>query len=313
MLELNDVRLPGASVAFAHTFAAGEISVVLGANQSGKTDLCRLIAGLPTRASGAVRIDGEPVVAGPRHRPVAMVYQAFINYPNLTVAENIASPLKARRRAQAEIAAAVHELAAKLGLEHLLQRQPAELSGGQQQRLAIARALAKDARVLLLDEPLVNLDFKLREALQTELRALLKASDTVVVYTTSDPRDAFALGDEVVLLSSGEKLQAGAPIAVYTNPSSLAAMQLLSDPGVNLFERDGHTHAVRPEHLRVSTDGELSFDLRVTANETNGDESFVHGVVEERDWVVRTRGMLEALPGDVLRLSARHDDVRRFT
>ncbi len=313
MLELTDVRLPGASLPFAHTFAAGEISVVLGANQSGKTDLCRLIAGLPTRASGAVAIDGEAVVAGPRRRPVAMVYQAFINYPNLTVAENIASPLKARRQPRAEIDAAVEALAAKLGLEGLLGRRPAELSGGQQQRLAIARALAKDARVLLLDEPLVNLDFKLREALQSELRSLLKASDTVVIYTTSDPRDAFALGDEVMLLAAGEKLQAGVPIEVYTNPSSLAAMQLLSDPGVNLFERDGHTHAVRPEHLRVDVDGELSFDLAVTANETNGDESFVHGLVNEREWVVRTRGMLEALPGEVLRVSVRADDIRRFT
>ncbi len=313
MLELTDVRLPGASLPFAHTFAAGEISVVLGANQSGKTDLCRLIAGLPTRASGAVAIDGEAVVAGPRRRPVAMVYQAFINYPNLTVAENIASPLKARRQPRAEIDAAVEALAAKLGLEGLLGRRPAELSGGQQQRLAIARALAKDARVLLLDEPLVNLDFKLREALQSELRSLLKASATVVIYTTSDPRDAFALGDEVMLLAAGEKLQAGVPIEVYTNPSSLAAMQLLSDPGVNLFERDGHTHAVRPEHLRVDVDGELSFDLAVTANETNGDESFVHGLVNEREWVVRTRGMLEALPGEVLRVSVRADDIRRFT
>ena len=316
MLELTDVNLPGSDRSpadtFAHTFVPGEISVVLGANQSGKTDMCRLIAGLPTRASGKVSIDGKSAGSGPRERPVAMVYQAFINYPNLSVADNIASPLKAQRRPRGEIDARVDELADKLGLEALLHRRPAELSGGQQQRLAIARALAKEARVLLLDEPLVNLDFKLREALQLELRALLKATDTVVVYTSSDPRDAFALGDQVLLLAAGRKLQSGVPIDVYTAPANLAAMQLLSDPGVNLFTEADSTCAVRPEHLGVDGRGDLKFDMTVTAIETNGDESFAHGEVLGQEWVVRARGMLDVEPGATLALSARANDIRRF-
>ena len=168
MLELADVRLTGSrSEGFDHTFAAGEIAVVLGANQAGKTDLCRLIAGLHTRARGEIRLDRMDLGGlKPQRRPVSMVYQAFVNYPNLTVAENIASPMRARRMTATARRGRVNELAAMLQISELLQRLPHELSGGQQQRLAIARALAKEARVLLLDEPLVNLDFKLREALE---------------------------------------------------------------------------------------------------------------------------------------------------
>jgi glycerol transport system ATP-binding protein len=193
---------------------------------------------------------------------------------------------------------------------------PHELSGGQQQRLAIARALAKDARVLLLDEPLVNLDFKLREALEYELRDLLRAANTVVIYTSSDPRDAFALGDQVLLMASGRKIQSGAPIDVYRDPVSFAAMELLADPGVNRFTRGGQTCALRPEHVGV---GEVSgdptrigFGMQVTACETNGNESFIHGQVDDTDWVVRCHDMREVRVGNRVSLHARSADVVSF-
>ena len=321
MLELTQVRLPNSDQSFDHRFTSGEICVVLGANLAGKTDLCRLIAGLPTRATGQVTLDGQDLAALPiRNRPVAMVYQAFINYPNLTVAENIASPMRARRQGREEIEAQVAELAAKLQIQDLLQRLPAELSGGQQQRLAIARALAKQARVLLLDEPLVNLDFKLREALEAELRTLLQASDTVVLYTASDPRDAFTLGDQVLLLDAGDKLQAGPPMDVYTTPANLPALQLLSDPRANLCTLDSQLSAIRPEHLRLDASADHQFTLTVTASETNGDETFVHGRLhtpddhadDNQDWVVRTPGMPDITVGGDITISARHQDVHTF-
>ena len=252
MLELVDAHLQAdGQTDFDHQFAAGQITVVLGANQSGKTNLCRLVAGQNSHARGQVLLNGVDLqTVDPRKRPVSMVYQAFVNYPNLTVAQNIASPLLARRGDDAmdkrAIAARVDELAQTLQIQPLLSRLPHELSGGQQQRLAIARALAKQAPVLLLDEPLVNLDFKLREALEVELRELLHQTNTVVIYTSSDPRDAFTLGDEVLLLAAGAKLQAGAPLDVYLRPQSLAAMQLMADPGVNVFQRDSKTCALRP-------------------------------------------------------------------
>ncbi len=315
-LMLSDVRLAEAGgESFSHAFAAGEISVVLGANRSGKTNLCRLIAGLHTDAVGSVRLDGADISSlGPRRRPVSLVYQAFVNYPNLTVRENIASPMRARRVSAGERNRRVDELAGMLRLPELLDRLPHELSGGQQQRLAIARALAKDASVLLLDEPLVNLDFKLREALEHELRDLLRKTSTVVVYTSSDPRDAFALGDQVLLLSSGRKLQAGPPVDVYRDPSSFAAMELLAEPCINRFTRDGRESALRPEHVAVGTadDAALSFEMLVSACETNGDESFIHGRVGDEDWVVRCPGMRDAGVGSQLDLHARAADAVSF-
>jgi glycerol transport system ATP-binding protein len=318
MLELSNVQLSlEAAGTFAHTFAPGEITVVLGANKSGKTDLCRLIAGLHTCARGTLQLDGEDLGAlGPRRRPVSLVYQAFINYPNLTVAENIDSPMRARRMPAATRHDRVNELAAVLQISDLLQRFPHQLSGGQQQRVAIARALAKDARVLLLDEPLVNLDFKLREALESELRGLLRSTGTVVIWTSSNPRDAFALGDQVLMLADGQKIQAGTPIAVYRQPASLAAMALLAEPGINRFSRDGAACALRPEHISVDPAGEqvdrLTFDMTVTAYETNGDESFIHGRVENREWVVRCHGMQNVRIGSTLPLNARNGDVLSF-
>ena len=316
MLELDDVQLgAGGAEGFAHSFATGQTTVVLGANRSGKTDLCRLIAGLHTSARGTVKLDGVDLAAlSPRRRPVSLVYQAFINYPNLTVRGNIASPMRAQRLPTAEREKRVHELADMLQLPDLLDRLPHELSGGQQQRLAIARALAKDARVLLLDEPLVNLDFKLREALEHELRSLLRQMSTVVIYTSSDPRDAFALGDEVLLLAAGRKLQAGSPTDVYRQPSSFAAMELLAEPSVNRFSVNDRNCALRPEHVAVEppTDAALEFEMVVSAYETNGDESFIHGRVGGEDWVVRSPGMHDVVSGSRIVLHAREYDVVSF-
>ena len=186
------------------TCAAREITVFFGENRAGKTDLCRFIAGLPSPASGSVHLNGEAITEIPvRQRSVAYVTQAFVNYPNLTVAQNIAVPMPTRN------ADRVREIAGTLQIDDFLTRFPHELSGGQQQRLAIARALASDADVLVMDEPLVNLDFKLREALTVELRSLLAEQSTVVVYTSSDKRDAFSMADELVLQNNGHFFRIG--------------------------------------------------------------------------------------------------------
>jgi len=318
MLELSHIQLaPDSDGSFDHTFAAGEIALVLGANNSGKTNLCRLIAGLHTQARGDVRLDGADISElEPRRRPVSLVYQAFINYPNLTVAENIDSPMRAVKMPTEARRSRVDELAAMLQIPELLDRYPHELSGGQQQRVAIARALAKDARVLLLDEPLVNLDFKLREALESELRELLRSTGTVVIWTSSDPRDAFALGDQVLLLADSRLVQAGSPLDVYREPHSFTAMELLAEPYINRFSHDGTVCALRPEHVSVDTsgeaDGRIEFAMTVTAYETNGDESFIHGQVQDNDWVVRCRGMQPVGIGSKLPLYARTDDMLSF-
>ncbi|MEM7500872.1 MAG: ABC transporter ATP-binding protein [Pseudomonadota bacterium] len=318
MLALSHVTLLRDSAQpFSQTFAAGEITVVLGANRSGKTNLCRLIAGLDSDAHGGVSVDGTDIGGlSPQQRSVSLVYQAFVNYPNLTVEQNIDSPMRAQGVPSSARRERVRELAKLLQISDLLPRLPSQLSGGQQQRVAIARALAKGAQVLLLDEPLVNLDFKLRETLEAELGGLLRETGTIVIWTSSDPRDAFALGDRVLLLSQGKKVQDGTPIDVYRTPASLDAMALLAEPDVNRFSRNGRECALRPEHVTIdeqkADDEDLRFSMAVTACETNGDESFIHGRVESQDWVVRCRGIQTPAAGATLSLHARSDDVRRF-
>ncbi|MEQ8859784.1 MAG: ABC transporter ATP-binding protein [Pseudomonadales bacterium] len=313
MLALHDIPLGGRP--FRHEFASGSIAVVLGRNRSGKTELCRLIAGLATPASGSIVLDGVDVTrTPPGQRSVALVYQAFVNYPNLSVFENIASPLRARRLAEAAIRERVERIAVQLQLAPLLERRPDQLSGGQQQRLAVGRALAKGARVLVLDEPLVNLDYKLREALELELRGMLHAESLVVIYTTSDPRDAFNLGDEVLLLDDHRLLQCGRPVEVYERPCSPAAADLMSDPGINRF-RDGEcTGIVRPEHLGLQAPAAAGreFAMVVLSVETNGSETYLHGTVGDDHWVAKLKGLHRVAAGARITLHATAQSVLRF-
>ena len=300
-------------------FSSGSVNVVLGRNHSGKTALCRLLAGLPTPATAEVSINGRKLSdAVGRSWPVAMVYQAFVNYPNWNVADNIASPLKAGvlgRLTAAEIDHRVRELAAKVRIEELLHRMPHELSGGQQQRLAIARALAKQPEVLVMDEPLVNIDYKLREELSGELKSLVEDTDTCLVYSTSDPRDALSLGDLTLLLQDGEVLQVGTPLDVYRYPLSFKAADLLSDPGIN---RLGASQAVRPEHVSLEPVDGLSFIAMVSGVETNGAETYLHADVDLVDeeqtsaWVVKLKGMKDVHPGEQLTFYLRQEDVLVF-
>jgi glycerol transport system ATP-binding protein len=191
---------------------------------------------------------------------------------------------------------------------------PAELSGGQQQRVAIGRALAKSARVLLLDEPLVNLDYKLREALEFELREILHAERLVVVYTTSDPRDAFNLGDQVLLLADHRFLQYGAPIEVYERPISPAAADLMSDPGVNGCDREDARWIVRPEHLTLQPPPgpHESFLLTVQGVETNGSETYLHGSMAGEHWVAKLQGLHPVSVGERVTLHVAREAMLAF-
>jgi len=211
----------------------GEVTVLLGATQAGKTSLMRIMAGLDVPTQGRVRVDGVDVTGtAVRERNVAMVYQQFINYPSLRVADNIASPLKLR--GEKNIDETVRALAARLHIDMFLDRYPAELSGGQQQRVALARALAKGAPLMLLDEPLVNLDYKLREELREELTQLFAAGDSTVIYATTEPGEALLLGGYTAVLDQGELLQYGPTAEVFHSPQSLRVARAFSDPPMNL-------------------------------------------------------------------------------
>lgn len=215
----------------------GGLNVLLGPTGSGKTTLLRLMAGLDRPSRGRLLLGERDVTGVPvRQRNVAMVYQQFINYPSLSVYENIASPLRIAGWKDADIRARVTALAETLRLTALLDRLPANLSGGQQQRTALARALAKDAELLLLDEPLVNLDYKLREELREELAQLFAQRQTTVVYATTEPLEALQLGGHTAVLAEGRVLQFGPTADVFRRPASLAAARAFSDPPLNVIE-----------------------------------------------------------------------------
>ncbi|HEY5645419.1 MAG TPA: ABC transporter ATP-binding protein [Pseudomonadales bacterium] len=311
MLVLDSLVLKPGAEPISHRFAAARITVVLGRNRSGKTALTRVVAGLDAPVAGEVRLHGKSLAGvSPGARPVALVYQTFVNYPAWTVFQNLASPLVAARWGAERLRERVEEIAAKLSLTDLLDRHPDSLSGGQQQRVAIGRALAKGADVLVMDEPLVNLDYKLREALQLELRGLLHELGLCVIYTTTDPRDAFALGDSLLLLAESTLLQSGTPLAVYDRPASAAAAHLMSDPRANRLPGE-RTVLVRPEHLslRSRAADDAAFAVEVLATETNGSETFLHcrveaAAAEDAHWVAHLDGLVDLPAGSRVTLYA---------
>ena len=243
----------------------GAVTVLLGATQAGKTSLMRVMAGLDAPTAGRVRVDGNDVTGVPvRERNVAMVYQQFINYPSLKVWDNIASPLKLR--GERAIGSRVRELAAKLHIEGLLDRYPAELSGGQQQRVALARALAKAAPLMLLDEPLVNLDYTLREELREELTQLFASGDATVVYATTEPGEALLLGGWTAVLGEGELLQYGPTAEVFHATRSLRVARAFSDPPMNLIAADAASIGVQ---LRAGPELQVPLPAAASKSATN--------------------------------------------
>ena len=297
------------------TLVPRAVTVLLGATQAGKTTLMRVMAGLDTPTKGRVMADGVDVTGLPvRERNVAMVYQQFINYPSMTVANNIASPLKLRK--ESNIAARVNELAAKLHIEPFLQRLPAELSGGQQQRVALARALAKNAPLMLLDEPLVNLDYKLREELRDELSQLFASGQSTVVYATTEPTEALLLGGYTAVLDGGELLQYGPTAEVFRRPRSLRVARAFSDPPMNLVKATAQsggmllqggvslaarlpatpdaalTLGVRAGALRVQQrPGDVVLPGKVELAEIAGSDTFVHVSTQIGELVAQLTGV----------------------
>ncbi|MBI5261105.1 MAG: ABC transporter ATP-binding protein [Bradyrhizobium sp.] len=323
------------------TLAKGTLNVLLGPTLSGKTSIMRLLAGLDKPTTGRVLVEGKDVTGfDVRQRSVAMVYQQFINYPSLTVYENIASPLRVQRKPREEIEKRVAEAARLLRLEPFLNRTPLQLSGGQQQRTAIARALVKGADLVLLDEPLANLDYKLREELRAELPRIFEASGAVFVYATTEPTEALMLGGNTVCMWEGQVLQSGETAKVYHRPQTLRVAQVFSDPPLNvvLIEKKNRKIAYsggieapatgvyaaladgayrvgfRPHQLEVakSIPGRHAFRATVTVTEITGSESFVHLTRDGANWVAVLHGVHEFEPGQLLDAALDPDNVFVF-
>jgi glycerol transport system ATP-binding protein len=320
MLELRDVgkTVEGAThiAPTSLTLASGSLNILLGPTLSGKTSLLRLMAGLDKPTSGTVWFDGKDVTGVPvAKRNVAMVYQQFVNYPAMTVYENIASPMRVAKRSKAEIDDAVQKAAALLKLTPYLDRTPLSLSGGQQQRTALARAMVKGAGLVLLDEPLANLDYKLREELREELPKVFAATGAILVYATTEPTEALLLGGNTASLHEGRVTQFGPTIEVFRQPVDLITARTFSDPPLNTITAtkaagaftlpggatlraspslaDGdYVLGIQPHHLSMTpSQGSVGVVGKVLVTELTGSESFIHMSVGDVRWVMLASGI----------------------
>jgi multiple sugar transport system ATP-binding protein len=260
----------------------GEFLVFLGPSGSGKSTLLRMIAGLEEPTRGEVLIGGKVVTElPPRARGIAMVFQSYALYPHLSVERNIGFPLKAQGMEKGKRGERVRWAAGLLGIEHLLGRRPRELSGGERQRVALARALVREPTVFLLDEPLSNLDAKLRASAREELGSFHRRVKTTTIYVTHDQVEAMAMGDRIVVLNKGVVRQVGTPREVYDEPADTFVATFLGSPPMNLVEADGVVAGFRPEVLQpvATTSGpSVPVRLRITHVEYLGSERILYGL-----------------------------------
>lgn len=311
------------------TLEKGTMNVLLGPTLSGKTSLMRLMAGLDVPATGQIIWQGKDVTGmRVQDRKVAMVYQQFINYPSMTVYDNIASPMKLMGVDRTEIDRRVRDTAELMKLTPMLNRKPLELSGGQQQRCALARALVKNAGLVLLDEPLANLDYKLREELRIEIPKIFEESGSIFVYATTEPEEALLLGGNTATLWEGRVTQFGPTPEVYRQPVDATTARVFSDPPMNFLAiikeggqltfgdnqstqamgrladlPDGrYTAGFRPNHLEIKNHAAdaMSFTTQLTVTELTGSETFVHLDHHGQRWVGLIHGVHDLKLGEDL-------------
>ena len=298
----------------------GEFVVLLGPSGCGKTTTLRMIAGLDQPSSGEILIDSQRVNdLPPQKRDIAMVFQSYALYPHMTVAENIAYPLRVRKLAPAEIQTQVDQTAAMLEIESLLKRRPRELSGGERQRVALARAIVRHPKAFLMDEPLSNLDAKLRLQMRAELKRLQQQLGTTTVYVTHDQAEAMTLGHRVAVMNKGKLQQFAAPLEIYHQPANRFVAEFVGSPAMNFIDgridtatlcftanglrlpldtdtsgiaaAQGITLGLRPENIAVSNAQQTGFiPATVYVTELMGSETFVICELSNQRIIARAPG-----------------------
>ncbi len=307
---------------FDLSLGSGSFTTVIGPAGAGKTSLLRMLAGFAKPHGGQLLVDGRDVTGvDVRRRNVGMVYQEFVNYPGQTVFGNIAAPLRNEKMDGAAIKKRVQHVAELVGIEAFLERFPLELSGGQQQRLSIARTIAKPRDLVLLDEPLVNLDYKLREHLRGEFHRLFANGKTVAVYASSEPQEALLLSGDVIVLNEGRLLQHGEAQAVYHSPATQVVARLINDPPLSilpasLVEADStwiwkvgdlvigtevkrrkplrpgrYSLGLYPHHLKTAPAGTSGLPAQIEFVEVNGSNSFVYASHDGTTLAIKEKGV----------------------
>jgi multiple sugar transport system ATP-binding protein len=320
----------------------GEFCVLLGPSGCGKSTLLNIIAGLILQDEGTVLLDGEPVDRlAPRDRDVAMVFQSYALYPHMTVAQNLGFGLRMRRTPKQTIQSQVLEAARLLGIEDLLDRKPRELSGGQRQRVAMGRALVRRARVFLLDEPLSNLDARLRANVRLELRQLHRQIRSTIIYVTHDQVEAMTLGDRVVVMREGKVHQIGPPEMIYSRPADTFVATFIGSPEMNLyrgrfvqkddcphFQGSGFSFALsglkltsqegevelgaRPEDIGIGRGDTTDLEGKVEMITDVGSEKYIHARIGEERLTVRAPKDIACRTGDIIPLTIDPNRVHLF-
>jgi multiple sugar transport system ATP-binding protein len=339
-VNIRNVRKAFGSAAVIHGVTIdiqdGELVILVGPSGCGKSTLLRMIAGLENITGGEISI-GSRVVNNvpPKERDIAMVFQNYALYPHMTVADNMGFSLKLKRAPKAEIASRVGRAADILGLTSLLDRYPRQLSGGQRQRVAMGRAIVRDPQVFLFDEPLSNLDAKLRVAMRTEIKALHQRLKTTTVYVTHDQIEAMTMADKIVVMHDGVVEQVGAPLELYDRPANLFVAGFIGSPAMNCmrgriesasFVTDAGlrlplprapaglqgrqaVYGVRPEHFRLSAEG-IRFEVVVV--EPTGSETQVVAKAEGQEVICVFRERIRSNPGEVICIEPDPDHVHLF-
>ncbi|WP_312714482.1 ABC transporter ATP-binding protein [Corynebacterium flavescens] len=294
------------------TISDGEFLVLVGPSGCGKSTTLRSLAGLEPVSSGRILIDDEDVTnLEPGERDIAMVFQNYALYPHLTVAENMGFALRLARLPKAEIKAKVAEAAETLGLSELLDRKPKDLSGGQRQRVAMGRAIVRQPKVFLMDEPLSNLDAKLRVQTRSELASLQQRLGTTTVYVTHDQVEAMTMGDRVAVLKDGILQQVAPPRELYDRPANEFVAGFIGSPSMNIFYFAGHRLGVRPENIRLSAEhGELTGVVDIV--EELGAESYVYVTVGSQRFVARAEAGVIPARGEEVGLDFDPEQAHRF-
>lgn len=341
-IQLTNItkRFPGVTALKDVTFEIedGEFFVLLGPTGAGKTTTLRVIAGLEKHDEGSVSFDGEAADnLPPAERDVAFVFQQYSLYPTMTVFDNLAFPLRSPMRdiPKEEIRKKVEDTAETLRIKHLLDRKTANLSGGEMQRVSIGRAIVRDPRIFLMDEPLSNLDAKLRESLRVELQHLQKTQGSTTLFVTHDQIEALTMADRIAVLNEGRIIQVGTPEDIYDRPATTFVAQLVGTPRINLFDAERQnsnihiqgtdlalpapagvelpetfTLGVRPEDINPEPDGEFSGQVVLT--EPLGVETIVHIQAGEQTFVCLVPGMFEVNIGDQLKFNIVHERIHCF-
>jgi len=297
--------------------SAGEFLVLLGPSGSGKTTLMRLCAGLEQPTAGRLIINGQVVNdIPPRERGVAMVFQSYALYPHKTVFKNIAFPLTVERLNKKEIKKKVEWSAGLLGIGHLLDRRPAQISGGEKQRVAIARALVRTPKVLLLDEPLSNLDAQVRHTARVELKKFQQEIGVTTIYVTHDQAEAMGLGDRIAVMSSGKIRQIGTPDVIYHDPADTFVAGFIGIPPMNFVEHNGVIVGFRPESFHPAapdrSENRITFHFKVLRVENLGSNKLAYGAIGDSRVIANLSVRTPLEEGKEYDFSVRKSDVRYY-